>query len=146
MRIPRTAEGEETGLINIPSLLDVILILLIFFMATTSFKQEELDLEVQLPQSAANKSLSAATKLIIINIRAADRPKEDPLYLVSSKRMTLDQLRAAVAEAVRGNPDQKVLVRGDRRAFHGDVAAAVTACSEMGVKEVNIGYDRKPTG
>jgi biopolymer transport protein ExbD len=113
MRIPRAAEGEETGLINIPSLLDVILILLIFFMATTSFKQEELDLEVQLPQSAANKSLSAATKLIIINIRAADRPKD---------------------------------VRGDRRAFHGDVAAAVTACSEMGVKEVNIGYDRKPTG
>ena len=145
MRIRRNPEAEQ-GLINIPSLLDVIFILLLFFMATTTFKQEELDLQVKLPQSAANKSLSAATKLIIINIRAADRPKEDPLYLVSNKRMTLDQLRATVAAAVRGHPDQKVLVRGDRRAFHGDVAAAVTVCSEVGIKEVNIGYDKKPTG
>ena len=145
MRIPRTLEGDE-GLINIPSLLDVILILLIFFMATTTFKQEELDINVNLPESSANKSLSAATRLIIINIRAADRPKGDPLYLVSSKRMTLQQLRVEVAKAVQMDPEQKVLVRGDRRALHGDVAAAVTACSEVGVKDVNIGYDRKPTG
>lgn len=145
MKIPRTQDSEE-GLINIPSLLDVILILLIFFMATTTFKQEELDLKVQLPQSAADKSLSAAAKLIIINIRAANRPKDDPLYLVSSKRMTLEQLRATVTEAVRRDPDQKILLRGDRRALHGDVAAAVTACSEAGIRDVNIGYDKKPTG
>jgi len=145
MRIPRTLESEE-GLINIPALLDVIFILLIFFMATTTFKQEELDLQVNLPQSSANKSLSAATRLIIINIRAADRPKGDPLYLVSSKRMTLRELRVEVAKAVQMDPDQKVLVRGDRRALHGDVAAAVTVCSEVGIKEVNIGYDKKATG
>jgi len=145
MRIPRTQEGEQ-GLINIPSLLDVILILLIFFMATTTFKQEELDLLVQLPESAANKSLSAATKTIIINIRAADRPKGAPLYLVSNQQMTLEQLRATVAEAVRRDPDHGVLIRGDRRAWHGDVAAAVTACKEVGIKEAKIGYDKRPAG
>lgn len=121
-------------------------ILLIFFLATTTFKQEELDLQVNLPQSAANRSLSAATQLIVINIRAADRPAAEPLYVVSNRQMTIEQLRATVAEAVRGNPDQKILVRGDRHAFHGDVAAAVTACSEAGIKDVNIGYDKKPTG
>jgi len=145
MRIPRTPETDES-MINIPALLDVIFILLIFFMATTTFKQEELDINVNLPESSANKSLSAATRLIIINIRAADRPKDDPLYLVSSKRMTLKELRVEVAKAVQMDPEQKVLVRGDRRALHGDVAAAVTACSEVGIKDVNIGYDRKPTG
>jgi len=143
MRIQQTQESDE-AIINIAPLVDCMFILLIFFMATTTFKQEELDLQVNLPQSAADKSLTAATKLIIINIRAADRPEGEALYLVSGKRMALQELRADVAEAVRGNPDQKILVRGDRRAFHGDVAAAVTACSEAGIKEVNIGYDKKP--
>jgi len=145
MRIQRTADEGE-AIINISSLVDVMFILLIFFLATTTFKQEELDLQVNLPQSAADKSLSAATKLIVINIRAADRPEGEPLYMVSSKQMTIEQLRDTVAEAVRGDPEQKILVRGDRRAFHGDVAAAVTACSEAGIKDVNIGYDKKPTG
>ncbi|KPK48767.1 MAG: hypothetical protein AMK72_06165 [Planctomycetes bacterium SM23_25] len=145
MRIQRTAD-ESDAIINISSLVDVMFILLIFFLATTTFKQEELDLQVNLPQSAANRSLSAATQLIVINIRAADRPAAEPLYVVSNRQMTIEQLRATVAEAVRGNPDQKILVRGDRHAFHGDVAAAVTACSEAGIKDVNIGYDKKPTG
>jgi len=144
MRIRRTQDGDET-IINIAPLVDCMFILLIFFLATATFKQEELDLQVNLPQSAADKSLTAATKLIIINIRAADRPEGEALFLVSGKRITLEELRATVAEAVKGNPDQKILVRGDRRAFHGDVAAAVTACSEAGIKEVNIGYDKKPT-
>ena len=144
MRIRRTQDDDETT-INLTSLVDVMFILLIFFLATTTFKQEELDLQVNLPQSAADKSLTAATKLIIINIRAADRPEGEALFLVSGKRMTLEELKANVAVAVKGNPDQKILVRGDRRAFHGDVAAAVTACSEAGIKEVNIGYDKKPT-
>ncbi len=145
MRIRQTTESDE-GIISLSSLIDVMFILLIFFMATTSFKQEELDLMVRLPESAANKSLSAATKLIVINVRAADRPEGDPLYLVSNKRMTLQQLRAAVSQAVRESPGQKVLIRGDQRSFHGDVAAAVTACAEVGIKEANIGYDKKLSG
>ena len=67
----------------------------------SSVNRKQLDINVNLPESSANKSLSAATRLIIINIRAADRPKGDPLYLVSSKRMTLQQLRVEVAKAVQ---------------------------------------------
>ena len=144
MRIEQAQEGDD-AIINIAPLVDCMFILLIFFLATSTFEQEELDIKVNLPQSAADKSLTAATNLIVINIRAADRPKDEGLYIVSNKQMTLEQLKATVAEAVKGNPDQKILVRGDRRAFHGDVAAAVTACSEAGIKEVNIGYDKKPT-
>ena len=145
MRIRQNTEADE-GIISLASLIDVMFILLIFFMATTSFKQEELDLMVKLPQSSARKTLSAATKLIVINVRSADRPKDDPLYLVSSNRMTLEQLRVTVAKAVREDPNQKVLLRGDRRAWHGDVAAAVSVCVEVGIKEANIGYDKKITG
>ena len=144
MRIPREDESGGT-IINISSLIDVLFILIIFFMATTTFKEEELDMAVNLPDSSAPRSLSAASKLIIINVRSAQGRKEgDPLYLVSNEPMTLKQLRDTVTAEVKANVNQKILVRGDELAFHGEVAAAVAACREAGIQEVNIGYDYKP--
>ncbi|MFH1730485.1 MAG: biopolymer transporter ExbD [Planctomycetota bacterium] len=144
MRI-RREEDSGAAVINISSLLDVMFILIIFFIATTTFKEEELDIEVSLPDSSAPRSLSSATKLVVINVRSAEGRKEgDPLYLVSNQPMTLEQLRDTVRVAVEENVNQKVLIRGDELAFHGEVAAAVSACSEAGVQEVNIGYDFRP--
>ncbi len=144
MKIPREDDSGGT-IINISSLIDVLYILIIFFMATTTFKEEEMDLAVNLPDSSAPRSLSAAAKIVIINVRSAKGRKEgDPIYLVSNEPMTLTQLRDTVAAEVKANVNQKVLVRGDELAFHGEVAAAVAACREAGIQEVNIGYDYKP--
>lgn len=144
MRIPRE-EDSGAAVINISSLLDVMFILIIFFIATTTFKAEELDIEVSLPDSSAPRSLSSATKLVVINVRSAEGRKEgDPLYLVSNQPMTLEQLRDTVRGAIEENVNQKVLIRGDELAFHGEVAAAVSACREAGIQEVNIGYDFRP--
>jgi biopolymer transport protein ExbD len=144
MRIQR--EGQSSGaVINISSLLDVLFILIIFFMATTTFKEEELDIAVSLPDSSAPRSLSAAAKVVIINVRSAQGRKEgDPLYLVSNQPMTLKLLLETVRAEVKANVNQKVLIRADELAFHGEVAAAVSACREAGIQEVNIGYDYKP--
>jgi len=144
MRIPRE-EQSSGAIINISSLLDVLFILIIFFMATTTFKEEELDIAVSLPDSSAPRSLSAAAKMVIINVRSAQGRKEgDPLYLVSNQPMTLKLLLETVRAEVKANVNQKVLIRADELAFHGEVAAAVSACREAGIQEVNIGYDYKP--
>jgi len=91
MRIPRDDESGGT-IINISSLIDVLFILIIFFMATTTFKEEEMDLAVNLPDSSAPRSISAAAKIVIINVRSAQGRKEgDPIYLVSSFATPLPQ-------------------------------------------------------
>ncbi len=144
MRI-RREEEPEGAIINISSLLDVMFILIIFFMATTEFTREEIDREVELPDSSGPRSLSAATKLIVINVRSAEgRQEGDPLYIVANRPMTLAQLQETVAAAARENVNQKVLLRGDRMAFHGQVAAAVTACYDAGIRKANIAYERRP--
>lgn len=143
MRLPRTTESEGE-IINMSSLLDVMFILLIFFMATTTFKREEFDVKVNLPQAQSERAaISAQTKLIVINVRGVDRKKEDPLYVVASRRATLQQLQEIVENAVKKNVGQKVLIRGDKHAYHGQVAKAVAACRAAGVLEVNMGYDYK---
>ena len=144
MRFRREQESGE-GIINLESLLDVMFILLIFFMATTTFKQEEIDMKVNLPDTSTKRTaLSSASKLIVINVRGEDRNKEEALYVVSNKRINLLQLRKFVADGVAKNKTQKVLIRGDKLALHGNVANAVAACRDGGVVEANIGYDYVP--
>jgi len=141
----RREESAGEGIINLESLLDVMFILLIFFMATTTFKEEEFDMMVNLPDAHKKRTaLSSASKLIVINVRGEDRPKDEALYVVSGSRVNLLQLRKIVADGVTANKNQKVLIRGDKLALHGNVANAVAACRDGGVVKANIGYDYVP--
>jgi len=133
VRIRGTSESGS-DLINISSLIDVMFILIIFFMATTTFRQEERDIQVNLPAAVEGETLSAAPKVVVINVR------EDGTYFLANTRVQPEALRMAVAEALKGKPGQKVLIRGDRSALHGQVAHAVLACRHAGVHEANIGY------
>lgn len=143
MRIPReSSDGEDV--INVSSLLDVMFILIIFFLATATFSEEETDHLVNLPDSSvAPSTLSAKTKTITINVHA------DGSYLVnnpvSGRRdtMALESMREELANALGKNPGQKVLVRGDRKAYHEDVANAMACCKEVGYNDANIGYQYK---
>jgi len=112
----------------------VMFILIIFFMATTTFRKEERDIEVSLPETAADLTLSSAPKVLVINVR------QDGSYLYADKLTTLANLRDLLASDVETNPEHKVLIRGDHKALHGHVAAAVATCREAGVHHANIGY------
>jgi biopolymer transport protein ExbD len=133
MRI-RRSQDSASELINVSSLIDVMFILIIFFMATTTFREEERDIEVNLPETAEDLTLSSAPKVLVINVR------QDGSYLYADKLTTLENLRDLVASDVESNPEHKVLVRGDHKALHGHVAAAVATCRQAGVHEANIGY------
>jgi len=134
MRIRRNSESQGE-LINISSLIDVMFILIIFFLATTTFQQEERDIEVSLPDAAGEQSLSEAPRIMVINVR------EDGSYLLGTEPMSLTQLQQAVLAARQEKGDQRVLVRGDRRALHGHVAAAIHACKAAGIHQANIAYE-----
>jgi biopolymer transport protein ExbD len=136
MRIRRRIE-KEPPIINVSSLLDVMFILLIFFLATSTLQREEHDIEVNLPERSESQSLSSASKTLIINVR------KDGGYYMQNTVKSLDQVKNTVKAAVGQNPQQKVLIRGDREALHGFVAAAVGVCKTAGIHEANIGYQYK---
>ncbi|MBT3296125.1 MAG: biopolymer transporter ExbD [Verrucomicrobia bacterium] len=133
MRIRKPQEGDA-GVINMSSLLDVMFILIIFFLATTTFQQDERDIKVNLPESAEGQALSSAAKVIVINVRA------DGTYVMASQEIAVEAMQTALFNAIQADPQQKVLIRGDRQALHGHVAIAVSLCKRAGVHEANLGY------
>ena len=134
MRIKGQRQESSGDIINISSLVDVLFILIIFYVATATFKEEERDIQVNLPDAAAGETLSQAPEVLVVNVR------EDGTLFLGKASVSLDELATEMAEVAAKNPKQKVLIRGDKRALHGAVASAVFACKRAGIDEANIGY------
>ena len=132
MNIRKKRSELEEGMIDTSALVDIMFILIIFFLVTMTFNEAEHDIAVNLPETDSN--LSSATKAIIINVR------QDGSYYIGSKRTNLAGIQQALRQLLAKNPQQKILVRGDRNALHGHVAAAIATCRASGIQDANIGY------
>jgi biopolymer transport protein ExbD len=137
---PRRSVEPE---INVTSLIDVILLLVMFFMVSTTFQQDS-RLKVRLPESSAvpeTRPLDAVT--ILITADGAYRVNERALVNRSP-----ETLRAAL-EKVAGNSarGQPITIRADARATHQAVVTAMDIAGRVGFAQVNIAtVNQQPGG
>lgn len=136
MRIRRQKE-EGSEIINVSSLVDVMFILIIFFLVTTTFKNIEIDHQVSLPEEAEGGPLGETEPVMVINVRKSGA------YVMLGQQATIEEITVSIRDAVKRDPGRKVLIRADQEALHGYVARAVAVCRRAGIAEVNIGYDWK---
>jgi biopolymer transport protein ExbD len=106
MRLPPTE--MDLGVPNMMPLIDVVFLLLIFFLMASRFEQEERELKVSLPEVVEAQPLTM-TKELVINITAEGN------YLVAQQQYGEEQLAALLDVSKRNNPQQSVLIRGDGR-------------------------------
>ncbi len=126
--------SEESGdIINLSSMIDVMFILIIFFLVTTTFKEEEIDHMVNLPVDARNQSLTdSASTLVKVNVR------ESGAYVLMGKQVTEEQLSDWMKTEADKNPEIKVLIRADLDVKHLYVANVLSICGHVGVPRANI--------
>ena len=132
MRI-RSRDSEQGEIINISSMIDVMFILIIIFIVTTTFKEEEVDHLVKLPVESRNQSLTqTAGNLIKVNIR------DNGAYVVMGQAVTEEKLTEWMKEEREKKPEIKVLVRCDKESKHLYLANVMSICRFVGVPEANI--------
>ena len=106
MRLPES-ESELDGP-NMTPVIDMVFLLLIFFLCATRFDQEERELSAVLPEVVLAELLSLLPAELVVNIA------RDGKYIVAQQTLSEDQLAALLAEAGQKNPGtQAVLIRGD---------------------------------
>ncbi len=125
---------EEEMQINLMPLIDMVFLLLIFFLVASTFAQQERQIAIELPVASQDKPLSAPPKQLVINILA------DGSTVVGGRKCAAEQLQTMLTEAMQQREDRAVFIRADAGSRHGDFAAAVRACREAGVKQLKIGY------
>lgn len=133
----RDETGEELTL-NLTPMIDVIFQLLIFFMVATTFQQDEMEIDVELPKASTGSELALETDEIVIHVK---RNGELVLHGQTVDRATLDRQLALAAER---NPETPVMIRGDRLVHHEDVIGVMDACGLAGLHSLSIGTLEAP--
>lgn len=117
--------------ITVVSLIDILAILLIFFIVTTTFREQLPQLQINLPESkSASTASSDPKKPIILQIKGAEQ------ITLDGKPVTASGLPAAIRDVQKANPGCSITMQADKEAPFGTVVSVLDALQEAGVKNI----------
>ncbi len=126
---------EKSAIESIPMtpLIDVVFLLLIFFLVATTLSEEERQLSVQLPAASEAQPLTAKPRELVVNVDAAGQ------YYLSGEQLTLKRLEDVLAVASADNPGRaSVIIRADRRCLWEYVVAVMNACNKARIRTYHV--------
>ncbi len=125
----KSKDTEAAASIELTPIIDMVFLLLIFFLVATTFHQSEREMQIALPAAMSAGPISSALREIIINV------DEQGTIVVNGRTMEADELSTIIEQAVAKNPDQKVTLRGDRNTSYGHVVRVLDVCKTAGIQE-----------
>jgi biopolymer transport protein ExbD len=127
-------QPQEEPELNLTSLIDVVLLLLIFFMVSTTFV-DEARLKIQLPQASNEPAAQSAKDPIEIAVTASGEYRVNGKTLINTSAATLSAAVARLAGESRASP---ITIRADARASHQSVVTAMDVVGRLGFRAINI--------
>lgn len=127
----KPSKGNALSALSLTPLIDVVFLLLVFFLVTTRFAQEDYELDVVLPSASEAQPLIAEPKELFVNI------DQQGAYYVEGRMLTALEVEEVLRQAVANNPvHQSVVIRADKRVPFDFVVTIMNLCNRTGV----IGY------
>ncbi|MCH7571447.1 MAG: biopolymer transporter ExbD [Planctomycetes bacterium] len=131
--------------IDLTPIIDMVFLLLIFFLVATTFHQTEREMQIALPAASSAGPISTTLRELIINV------DQDGSIIISGKTIDPEDLQIIISDAVALNPEQKITVRGDQNTAYSNIIRVLDICKGSGVQEpyldtVPIGRGRGKSG
>jgi biopolymer transport protein ExbD len=123
---------RQAPAVIIISLIDILIVLLIFMMVTTSFKQTPA-LKLALPESKQPKQGTSSDSSVIITI-----DKKEPRFYIDTKLVTFQRLQEELVARAEKNPKITVSIRPDKDAPVGDLVRVMDAVKAANIKDINM--------
>jgi len=125
----KSHEPDQAIGMDLTPMIDMVFLLLIFFLVATTFHQSEREMQIALPEAKSSGPISTQLRELIVNVTADGR------VIVEGREVEAETLRSLVSEAVDANPEQKVTIRGDRGTAYANVVAVLDVCKGAGIQE-----------
>jgi len=130
MPLVQLADDEEPAP-NLAPMIDVILVLTIFFMCATKFSGDERKFDLDLPQAGAAAAVDGA-RPEIVEVEASGRLR------LAGDEVEIGSLAERLRDLRADRPDLAVMIRGENAVPHGRMAEVYEACRVAGVRQVAI--------
>lgn len=129
----RINKGRLGGGLELTPMIDVVFLLMIFFLVASKLDEADRFIDVVLPKASAAKPLTSRPREFLVNI---DR---DGNYFVGARPVAIGDLQTLLKQAAVDNPKrQTVIVRADENVAHKFVVAAMNACVEAGIEDYQV--------
>jgi len=124
---------EDEPEVNLTPLIDVVFLLLIFFMVSTTFEQQS-RIQIELPEATATAAETENETLEIV-IDTQGRYFIGERQVVNSEVKTL---KSAISKAVDGRESLTVIIRSDANTPYQAVITALDATSQLGLTQISL--------
>ncbi|MDD9173472.1 biopolymer transporter ExbD [Aliivibrio sp. S2TY2] len=129
MRIIRRTKTREEANIDLTSMLDIVFIMLIFFIVTSSFVRES-GVEVNRPQ--ASHSVAQKEVGIFVAITANNQ------VFIDKRRVDMERVEAVLASLHLDNPQANLVIQADKHAYNGTVVSVMDAAKGAGIEGIAL--------
>lgn len=132
--MPLKLNQEEAPTINLTSMIDILFLLIIFFMVGTRFTENESNIQINLPKVAPGGAMltSPSSKIVFI--------KPDGSIQLDGQVVSAEELTARLAQAVRNYPDTSVEIKPDGNVTMQQAANAISAVRSSGAQTNGITF------
>jgi biopolymer transport protein ExbD len=130
--MPLKIQHDESPTLNLTSMIDVLFLLIIFFMVATKFDQLERNIEVAVPEVAQSGDDDSPPEPIVVTVQS------DGNLAIGGDILTSEQLVSRLSAARAPLHEPAVVIRGDAQCAFQHIATALAACRQAGVSELGI--------
>ena len=130
--MPLRTLRDDTPTLNLTPMIDVVFLLIIFFMVGTKFTELERRISLSVPRVADGRGLATGPARCVVNVH------RDGRLTFNQEEIRLEQLAPRLTEVQRQSNTVSVLVRGDAEGPLQHVATVLGACREAGISEMGI--------
>lgn len=129
MNLRKHAATQHPG-IQLAPLVDVLILLLIFFLLTWNIARNEAELDVKIPKASAAKDSSAPIGDVVVNVKA------DGNVVVNRRTLNAPELTDLLRNLVQLDPEQAVVIRGDEAGAYKNIVDVLNICTQAGISNV----------
>jgi biopolymer transport protein ExbD len=135
MRFREGSQPQPPGM-QIAPMVDIVFLLLIFFLMTWNFSRSEMELDVKVPKASEGKESRRAIGEVILNL------KSDGTVVMNRREMDAAALESALARIAGLYPDQAVILRGDENVDYRHVVDVLDICRRANIWNVAFATGR----
>ena len=130
--MPLKTQHDEAPALNLTSMIDVLFLLIIFFMVATKFDELERNIDVAVPEVSQAGETSPAPQPQVVSVY------DDGHIELNGVAVSEDELTTRLAAESAAGGLSSVVIRGDAQCAFQHVASALSACRAAGISELGI--------
>ena len=130
--MPLKVEAPEEPTMNMTPMIDVVLLLVIFFMVGTQFSETESEYDIELPTVSIAQPLTGGPDAITVNV------ERDGSYRLGDRRVSRAELERELRAARERFARQAVIVRGDGQGLYQHVMTVLDLCRRAQISNVQL--------